>query len=414
MNIVERAKNIVLEPAREWPVIAGEPSDTKALFVGYAAPLAAIGPIAAWLGHSVIGVSVPLFGTVRTPFMTGLAFAIVTYALVLAGVFVVGLIIDALAPSFGGEKNAGQAMKCAVYSYTPAWIAGIFHLFPALGLLALVASLYGIYLCYLGLPALMKSPREKAAGYTIVVIVCAIALSIVLSIIAGFLGFAGGADRLGAGDPMLGRTREAAPAPDSVLGKFDNLSKKLEESNRKLEDANRKGDTAAAAGAAMESFATLASGGKKVEPVAVDRLKQFLPATLDGMLRSEVTAEQTSFGPMSVTAASATYRDSSRTVRVDVGDMAAAGGLFALTAFMGAAQSRETDVGYEKMRRVDGRLVIEKRDKRSGAAEYGVVLADRFVVNARSDNVDAQALRTMIAKLDMAKLEAMKDVGVQK
>jgi hypothetical protein len=110
MNIVERAKNIVLEPAREWPVIAGEPIDTKALFLGYAAPLAAIGPIASWLGHSVIGVSVPLFGTVRTPFMTGLAFAIVTYGLVLAGVFVVGLIIDALAPSFGGEKNAGQAM----------------------------------------------------------------------------------------------------------------------------------------------------------------------------------------------------------------------------------------------------------------------------------------------------------------
>jgi len=414
MNLVERAKNIVLEPAKEWPVIAGEPIDTRALFLGYAAPLAAISPIASWLGHSVIGVSVPLFGTVRTPFVTGLAFAIVTYALALAGVFIVGLLIDALAPSFGGEKNPGQAMKCAVYSYTPGWIAGIFHVFPALGLLAILASLYGIYLCYLGLPPLMKAPREKAAGYTIVVIVCAIALSIVLSIIAGFLGFAGGADRLGGRDAILGRTREAAPAPDSVLGKLDAFGKKLEESNRKLEDANRKGDMAAAAGAAMESFATLASGGKKVEPVAVDRLKQFLPATLDGMPRSEVTTEQTSFGPMSVTAASATYRDSARKVRVDVGDMAAAGGLFALTAFMGAGQSRETDAGYEKMRRVDGRLVIEKQDKRSGAAEYGVVLADRFVVNARSDNVDAQALHAMIAKLDTAQLEALKDVGVQK
>jgi len=414
MNVFERAKNIVLQPAKEWPVIAGEPSNTKALFVGYAAPLAAIGPIASWLGHSVIGVSVPLFGTVRTPFMTGFAFAVVTYALVLAGAFVVGLIIDALAPSFGGEKNAGQAMKCAVYSYTPGWIAGIFHLFPALGLLALLASLYGIYLCYLGLPALMKAPREKAAGYTIVVIVCAIALSIVLSIIAGFLGLAGGADRLGAGAGIIGRTHEAAPAPDSVLGKLDTFGKKLEESNRKMEDANRKGDATAAAGAAMESLATLASGGKKVEPVAVDRLKQFLPETLDGMPRSEVTTEQSSFGPMSVTAASATYRDSARKVRVDVSDMAAAGGLFALTAFMGAGQSRETDAGYEKMRRVDGRLVIEKQDKRSGAAEYGVVLADRFVVNARSDNVDAQALRAMIAKLDTTKLEAMKDVGVQK
>src|SRR5215831_15372582 len=100
MNIVERAKKIMLQPSAEWPVIAGEAVDTRALFLGYAAPLAAIGPIASWLGHSVIGVSVPLFGTVRTPFATGFAFAIVTYALVLAGVYVIGLIIDALAPSF--------------------------------------------------------------------------------------------------------------------------------------------------------------------------------------------------------------------------------------------------------------------------------------------------------------------------
>src|SRR5215470_16435178 len=152
MNMAERAKGILLHPAKEWTVIAGEPVDNRGLFLGYAAPLAAIGPIASWLGHSIIGVSVPLFGTVRTPFATGLLFAIVTYALVLAGVFVVGLIIDALAPSFGGEGNQGQAMKCAVYSYTPAWLAGVLYLFPMLSPLVLVASLYGIYLCYLGLP----------------------------------------------------------------------------------------------------------------------------------------------------------------------------------------------------------------------------------------------------------------------
>jgi hypothetical protein len=414
MNIVERAKKIMLQPSAEWPVIAGEPIDTRALFLGYAAPLAAIGPVAAWLGHSVIGVSVPLFGTVRTPFLTGLAFAIVTYALALVGAFVVGLIVDALAPTFGGEKNQGQAMKCAVYSYTPAWVAGILHLFPVLGLLVLLASLYGIYLCYLGLPVLMKAPREKAAGYTIVVIICAIVLSLLLSIVAGFLGFAGGADRLGAGGSMFGGAREAAPAPDSVLGKLDTLGKKLEESNRKMDEASRKGDTTAAANAAMESVATMASGGRKVEPIAVDRLRQFLPEALDGMPRSDVTTEQTSFGPMSVTTASATYRDGSRKIRVNVGDMAAAGGLFALTTLMGAGQVRETDAGYEKMQRVDGRFVIEKQDKRSGAAEYTVVLADRFIVNASSDNVDAQALRATIAKLDTAKLEAMKDVGVAK
>ena len=421
MKIVERVKNILLQPRQEWPVISGESADTKSLLLGYAVPLAAIGPIAMWLGHSLIGISVPLFGTVRTPLLAGLAFAVVTYVMGLVAVFVVGLIIDALAPTFGGEKNGTQAMKCAVYAYTPAWVAGILHLIPALGALALIASVYGLYLLYLGLPVLMKAPKEKAVGYTVVVVLCAIVLSIVLGVIGSLVGFASGGMRGagmfgGATDSILGSTRpDAKPAPDSVLGKLDTLGKTMEESGRKMEEENNKGDTTAAVGAAMEGLATMASGGRKMEPIEVDRLKAFLPETLDGMQRADVTTEQSSFGPMSVTMANATYQDAaSRRVRIGVGDMAAAGGLFALTAMMGAGQTKESDAGYEKMHRVDGRLVIEKLDRKSGAAEYGVVLADRFVVNTSSPNVDPQVLRALIAKLDLAKLEAMKDVGVQK
>jgi len=198
MRLVERAKNILFQPAQEWPAIAAEPTDTKALFVGYAMPLAAVSALALWLGHSLIGLPVPLFGTVRTPLATGFAFALATLVLQLAGVFVVGLVIDALAPSFSGQKNAVLAMKCAVYAHTPAWVAGILHLFPALDLLVALASLYGIYLAYLGLPVLMKAPREKAAGYTAVVVLCAIAITVVLAVISALLGFTGGVIRGGA------------------------------------------------------------------------------------------------------------------------------------------------------------------------------------------------------------------------
>jgi hypothetical protein len=418
MNLVERAKNILLQPNQEWPVIAVEAADTKSLLIQYAVPLAAIGPIAMWLGHSLVGISVGPLGTYRTPIVGGLAFAVMTYVLSLVSVFVVGLIIDALAPSFGGEKNGTQAMKCAVYAHTPGWLGGIFHLLPALSILAVVASLYGLYLLYLGLPALMKAPRDKAVGYSVVVVICAIVLAIVVGVIGSIVGFGGGAMRgggmfSGAPGTSLGTARDQ-PAPDSVLGKLDTLSKKMDESGKKMDEANKKGDTAAAMGAAMEGLSTMASGGKKVEPLDAGRLKDFLPETLDGMPRADVTTEQTSFGPMSVTMASATYQDAGRKVRIGVGDMAAAGGLFALTSMMGAGQSKESDAGYEKIHKVDGRLVIEKLDRKSGASEYGVVLADRFVVNTSSPNVDPPALRAMIAKLDLGKLEAMKDVGVTK
>ena len=84
--------------------------------------------------------------------------------------FVLGLIIDALAPKFGSEKNSAQALKVAVYSFTPGWAVGVVRILPSLGILAGLASFYGIYLLYLGLPRLMKSPQEKAVVYTLVVV----------------------------------------------------------------------------------------------------------------------------------------------------------------------------------------------------------------------------------------------------
>ena len=117
--------------------------------------------------------------------------AVLGLGMALVGTFVLGLIIDALAPTFGGQKNPIHALKVAVYSQTPGWVAGILNIFPLLGILAFFAMLYGIYLLYLGLPILMRSPEDKAVPYTLVVIVCAIGVFIVLGMIsAAIIGMA--------------------------------------------------------------------------------------------------------------------------------------------------------------------------------------------------------------------------------
>jgi hypothetical protein len=108
---------------------------------------------------------------------------VVQYVLTLVVVYVVALIIDNLAPTFGGTKNQVQALKVAAYSYTPAWVAGIFSLIPGLRFLGIL-GLYSLYLLYLGLPVLMKSPKEKALGYTVVVIIVAVILSVVVGVVA--------------------------------------------------------------------------------------------------------------------------------------------------------------------------------------------------------------------------------------
>jgi hypothetical protein len=184
MNLIERVKRILLSPRTEWAVIEAEPITPAELYTGYVMPLAAIGPVAQVIGYSVFGLIVPFLGTYRVPIGSAITTGIVTYVLTLIGTYLLGLIIDGLAPTFGAQRNPIQALKVAAYSQTAFWLAGVFALIPGLRLLQIL-GLYSLYLLYLGLPTLMKSPRDKTMGYTVVVILAAIVLFLLIGVIAG-------------------------------------------------------------------------------------------------------------------------------------------------------------------------------------------------------------------------------------
>ncbi len=184
MALMDRAKRILLRPKEEWPVIESETTTTADLYKGYIVPLAAIGPIASWIGMSVFGLTVPFIGTYRISLASGLARAVVSFVLALAGVYVLAFVINSLAPRFGGQENMGQSLKVAAYSSTAAWVAGVFGIIPALALLSIL-GLYSLYLLYLGLPVLMKSPQERSLGYAITVVIVGIVLFLVIAVVGG-------------------------------------------------------------------------------------------------------------------------------------------------------------------------------------------------------------------------------------
>ncbi|GLK49697.1 membrane protein [Brevundimonas intermedia] len=177
--LIARVKGIILQPKLEWARIDGEFATTRSLFTRYAMILAAIGPICSLIGGQLL----PVFGTPMS-IVGALLVAAVSYVLSLVAVYVLGLIINALAPNFGGTGNPVQAMKVAVYSYTAAWLVGVFGLIPMLGVLSIL-GLYSFYLLYLGLPVLMKVPAEKAVGYFIVTVILGLVMSFIISAIVG-------------------------------------------------------------------------------------------------------------------------------------------------------------------------------------------------------------------------------------
>jgi Yip1 domain len=180
MNLVDRAKNLILQPAAEWDKIAGETHTVQGLYTGWIMILAAIGPVAAFIGHSVIGMGA--FGiSYRVPVLHGLALMIASYAMSLGMVYVFALVIDALAPSFDGTKDFAQAFKVAAFAPTAAWLASAFTILSILGL-------YSLYLLWVGLPKLMKVPDAKAALYTVVVILVGLVIALVIGTLTAFMG----------------------------------------------------------------------------------------------------------------------------------------------------------------------------------------------------------------------------------
>lgn len=183
---IQRVQDILLKPKETWPAIEQESASVASIYNGYVIWLAAIPAIAGFIGMSIVG-----FGgaavSLRVPILTGLVNMVVGYAVSLALVYVFALIVDALAPTFGGTKNPIAALKVAAYAATAAFVGGVFNLLPALATLGLLAALYSIYLLYTGLPVLMRCPQDKAIAYTAVVIVACVVLSIVIGAVLGRL-----------------------------------------------------------------------------------------------------------------------------------------------------------------------------------------------------------------------------------
>jgi hypothetical protein len=173
MNLVERIKNILLSPITEWEIIKKEDHMISDLFTQYALKLAAIPAISGFIGFTLFGYSYG-FGSYRPPFGANFKWAISMYVMSIVGVYILGYIIDVLAPTFGSKKHLPTSMKVVVFAYTAAWVGGVFSLIPALSILGAIASIYSLVLLYKGLQIVKDVPQNKMIGYFVAVIIASL------------------------------------------------------------------------------------------------------------------------------------------------------------------------------------------------------------------------------------------------
>lgn len=380
-NIVARVKAILLQPKATWEVIDGEPATISGLYRGYAIPLAAIPAVCGLLGGVLFGYG-SMFGVTFRPNPIWLIVqSVIQYGLSLAMIYVMALIIDGLAPNFGGTKSQIQAFKVAVYASTASWIGGIFLLLPALSPLSILTGLYSLYLLFVGLPRLMKVTEEKALGYTALVIVVAVVLSLVVGAVVGAITSMSHMMSPVASSGHVSGTLKT-PAGTVDLGKLEAASRQMEATSK-----------------------AAANGDIKLTDPEV--LKAYLPGAVAGYSRTGVSAESGGAGGMGASTAKGTYQRGDATMNLSVVDMGATGALAGMAGAFNVQSSHEENGRYEKIGKVDGRMTTESYDRNSKHGEYSVMVADRFMVQAEGDNVSIDELKAAVGSMNVGRLEGL-------
>jgi hypothetical protein len=404
-----------------------------------------------FLRMSVLGISLPFAGTIRTPFVSGLVATLVGFAIGLLALYLFALLVNALAPTFGGQRDMRQAVKVAAYTMTPVWIGSVLGLLPLLAsVLRLAAGIYAIYLLYLGLPILMRGPREKAVGYTISLIICGILVWVVLGLLGFASGAYGGFGRYG-GFNLSSMTQEqrqqqaaqtVANAIGGALGSDDKSKEGLgaaingfAEIGRKMEQqqaanantnaapgagggsadsgANAQAGAAAAANV-LSALGGAMAGNRKVDPVDFHALKDLLPGSLPGMQRTNAEGSSQAALGMKSSEATATYQgDAGARAEIKIADVSAVAGLMDAAGGIAQSVTSESDTGFERNTTIGGQSAHEKYDNRSKHGDLTVIVAKRFVVDIAGDSVDMSALEQYAGAIDFSRLAAMKDVGLQ-
>ncbi|MBC7945243.1 MAG: hypothetical protein H7X91_08290 [Burkholderiales bacterium] len=177
MLIRARVTNIIFAPQSEWQTIAGERSQSPWIdLLGYALPLAALGPLVygmtIWLSgieigpaatpfpmDSALGAAVGAYvfdpnlpvgeDEVRVSLVTALWLTLVTFVASVLTISLFGLLLHLFALTMVRGSHLVDAFKVAVYASTPAWLVAGCLVHALMFVILVIGMLYSLYLCYL-------------------------------------------------------------------------------------------------------------------------------------------------------------------------------------------------------------------------------------------------------------------------
>jgi hypothetical protein len=175
--VLSNAIALVRNPVGYMTRNKGQTVSLNSLMINYVAILALIPLVGRLIGDLLF------YSSAKDVVGYAIAGAVVSYILDLIAVFVIGIIIWKLAPSFKTSTNQAKATMLAAFVYTPVFLIGILSFVPILGYLSILGLFYGLYILYRGLPILLNTPADKTVIYVVAVLVASIIIIAIISLI---------------------------------------------------------------------------------------------------------------------------------------------------------------------------------------------------------------------------------------
>ncbi|MDH3311385.1 MAG: YIP1 family protein [Gammaproteobacteria bacterium] len=183
--VLSHVWGLLAYPEKEWKTIRKESCTIGKCYCTHVLLLAAIPPIAGYIGTTQVGWQVVSREVHKLTPESGLWIAGLSYLTILVAVFTIGKLIHWMGQTYGAKQPLSQCIALAAYTATPLYLSGIMLLYPLLWLnllLGLPVLAYTVYLLYTGVPIMMGIPRER--GFLFSTAVLAVGLVTLVAVLA--------------------------------------------------------------------------------------------------------------------------------------------------------------------------------------------------------------------------------------
>lgn len=183
--IMSHVWGLLSHPESEWKTIRKENCTIGKCYCSHVLLLAAIPPLAGYIGTTQVGWQVAAREVHRLTPESALWIAVLSYLTILVAVFSIGMLIRWMGKTYGAKRSLPQCIALAAYTATPLFLSGIMLLYPVLWLnllIGLPVLAYTVYLLYTGVPIVMGIPPER--GFLFSTAVLAVGLVTLVAVLA--------------------------------------------------------------------------------------------------------------------------------------------------------------------------------------------------------------------------------------